>query len=189
METRCFFSCYRWADSLGQSWCCQAALKGPSDHLWLLLRPHLMIPGPGEESDRVLKLVAVVCLQHGFQAGAGLQEISKAAHLLLLKWPIQHFCVLFRWILNDSEGDIVYKNDLPFIHYYISTALVKLLLAFDHWFFFLIVVKYTQHKVYNFHSFSVKHLVSLGTFTLLCGRHSYSSLELFSFPKLNLCTH
>ena len=37
------------------------------------------------------KLVAVVCLHHGFQAGAGLQGISKAAHLLVLKWPIQHF--------------------------------------------------------------------------------------------------
>ena len=77
------------------------------------------------------KLIAVVCLYHGFQAGAGLQGISKAAHLLLLTWPIQHFCALFRGILNDPvEG--VYKNDLSFIYQYIATDLVKLLLAFDY---------------------------------------------------------
>ena len=40
------------------------------------------------------KPVAIVCSAHGFQAGAGLQEVSKAAHIPLLKWPIQHF-VLF----------------------------------------------------------------------------------------------
>ena len=37
------------------------------------------------------KPVAIVCSDHGFQAGAGLQEVSKAAHLPLLKWAIQHF--------------------------------------------------------------------------------------------------
>lgn len=40
------------------------------------------------------KPVAIVCSDHGFQAGAGLQEVSKTAHIPLLKWPIQHF-VLF----------------------------------------------------------------------------------------------
>ena len=61
------------------------------------------------------KLIAVVCLNCGFQAGAGLQGISKAAHLPLLTWPIQHFRALFRGILNDSvEG--IYKNDLSFIY-------------------------------------------------------------------------
>ena len=40
------------------------------------------------------KPVAIVCSDHGFQAGADLQEVSKAAHIPLLKWPIQHF-VLF----------------------------------------------------------------------------------------------
>ena len=37
------------------------------------------------------KSVATVCSDHGFQAGAGLQEVSKAVHIPLLKWPIQHF--------------------------------------------------------------------------------------------------
>ena len=61
------------------------------------------------------KLVAVVCLHRGSQAGAGLQGISMAAHLPLLTWPIQHFRALFRGILNDSvEG--IYENDLSFIY-------------------------------------------------------------------------
>ena len=48
----------------------------------------------GIRNGVVAKPVAIVCSDHGFQAGAGLQAVSKAAHIPLLKWPIQHF-VLF----------------------------------------------------------------------------------------------
>ena len=40
------------------------------------------------------KPIDIVSSDHEFQAGVGLQEVSKAAHIPLLKWAIQHF-VLF----------------------------------------------------------------------------------------------
>ena len=60
---------------------------------------HAQAPTPdpwswGEIRLGIRKGVAIVCSDHGFQAGAGLQEVSKAAHIPLLKWLIQHF-VLF----------------------------------------------------------------------------------------------
>ena len=48
----------------------------------------------GVRNGMAAKPAAIVCSDHGFQAGAGLQEVSKAAHIPLLKWLIQHF-VLF----------------------------------------------------------------------------------------------
>ena len=41
------------------------------------------------------QLIVVVYLHCGIRAWARLKKISKAAHLLVLKWPIQHFHALF----------------------------------------------------------------------------------------------
>ena len=52
------------------------------------------------------QLIVVVYLHCEFQAWARLKKISKAAHLLVLKWPIQHFHALFQLNFNLVEGII-----------------------------------------------------------------------------------
>ena len=54
--------------------------------------------------------------------------------------------------------------------------------------FVLIVVKYTQHKIYRFNHFKVSNSVAFSIFTMLCSHHLYSVPELFHHPKQTPCT-
>lgn len=55
--------------------------------------------------------------------------------------------------------------------------------------FFVCVIKYLQHKICHFNSFSVQGLVGLSTYTLLCDYHHRLFPELFHLPQMKLCTH
>ena len=78
-------------------WFFRAQLVLPSSSerpLWTVVHAQAPPPDPwswGEIRLGIRKGVAIVCSDHGFQVWAGLQEVSKAAHIPLLKWPIQHF--------------------------------------------------------------------------------------------------
>ena len=73
----------------------QLVLPSSSERpLWTVVHAQAPPPDPwswGEIRLGIRKGVAIVCSDHGFQVWAGLQEVSKAAHLPLLKWAIQHF--------------------------------------------------------------------------------------------------
>lgn len=51
---------------------------------------------------------------------------------------------------------------------------------------FLMVVKFTYHKVYHFQVYSS---VALSTFTWLCNHHHFPSPELLHLPQLKVCPH
>lgn len=86
-------------------WFFRAQLVLPSSSerlLWTVV--HAQAPPPDPWSWGGIRLgirVAIVCSDHGFQVGAGLQEVSKAAHIPLLNGSFSISCSLqlnFEWL-------------------------------------------------------------------------------------------